>query len=68
MGSFAETNFNYYLNLDLNKFKEGEWVAIHSNKVIAHGMALKKVVEEAKKIAEMKKILFSKVKKTALYL
>ncbi len=63
-----EKNFNYFLNNDFLEYKDGEWVAICNNKVISHGLVLKEVIEKAKKIVPISKILLSKVKKTASYL
>ncbi|MDO8538043.1 MAG: DUF5678 domain-containing protein [archaeon] len=63
-----EKNFDYFLKSNFDEFKEGEWVAIFENRVIAHGNELKKVIEEVKKIMPLSKVLISKVKKTARYL
>ena len=63
-----EKNFNYFLNNDFLEYQDGEWVAIYNNKVISHGLVLKEVIEKAKKIVPISKILLSKIKKTASYL
>lgn len=68
MGLTLEKSFDYFLKEDFNGYKEGEWVAIHENKIIAHGFELKKVIELAKEKAPIAKVLFSKVKKTASFL
>ncbi len=63
-----QKNFDYFLDESFKKYEDGEWVAIFDQKVIAHGGSLKMVMENAKKLAPLAKVLFSKVKKTASYL
>jgi len=58
--TILESSYNYFLETDLNKYK-GEWVTICENKIASHGVDLKKVVEEAKKICGNKKFLIAKV-------
>ncbi len=68
MNPDLERNFNYFLNNQFLDYKEGEWVAIYNNKVISHGKDLKNVINKAKKVAPLSKILLSKIKRTASYL
>lgn len=68
MKNDLENNFDYFLGNDFSGFKEGEWIAIYNNKIVSHGELLKKVIEEAEKIAPIKKVLLTKIKKTASYL
>lgn len=63
-----EKNFDYFLDHDFAHYEDGEWVAIYLDKIVSHGISLKNVIEEAKKIAPISQILLSKVKKTASYL
>ena len=63
-----DKNFDYFLKNDFSDVKEGEWIAIYNNNVISHGLNLKKVIFEAKKMAPISKVLLSKIKKTASYL
>lgn len=68
MSRMIEQNFEYFLNNDFEGYKEGEWIAIYKEKIIAHGNELKKVLENAKKTAPATKVLLSKIKKTSRYL
>jgi ribosomal protein S3AE len=68
MNTAIQKNFNYFLDMSFKPYKEGEWIAIFENKVISHGMELKDVVNSAKEIAPLAKVLISKIKKTASYL
>jgi hypothetical protein len=68
MTSNINTNFDFYLNSDLSKFNEGEWIVIYNNKIISHGKKLSLVTKNAEKIAPLSKMLISKVKKTMRYL
>ncbi len=52
--------FDFYSVADMSEYA-GKWVAILGNKVIASGDDLKKVYEEAKKIASNKEPLFTRV-------
>lgn len=63
-----DKNFDYFLKNEFSDLEEGEWVAIYNNDVVSHGLNLKKVIDEAKKVAPMSKVLLSKIKKTASYL
>lgn len=51
---------DFYSVADMSGYA-GKWVAILGNKVIASGDDLKKVYEEAKKIAGNKEPLFTRV-------
>ena len=63
-----DKNFEYFLKNSFSGFEEGEWIAIHKNKVIAHNSNLKGVITDAKKQVPLSQVLISKVKKTACYL
>jgi hypothetical protein len=63
-----DSNFDYFVKSSFAEYREGEWLAIYDNKVIAHEPTLKAVISKAKRIAPMTKVLISKVKKTACYL
>lgn len=60
--NYSEKNFDYFLKQGFPDFKEGEWVAIYNNAVVSHGVNLKQVVSEAKRIAPLSKVLLSKTK------
>lgn len=64
----AEKNFDFFLKTDFQGFEENEWLAICDEKVIAHGMDLKKVIHEAKSACGTVRPLFTRVKKLAHYL
>jgi len=66
--NYSDKNFDFFLKKDFSDFEEGEWIAIYNDNVISHGLSLKKVVDNAKEIAPLSKVLLSKVKKTASYL
>lgn len=68
MNTLLEKNFEYFLKSEFSEFDDGEWVAIHDNKVVSHGKSLKEVVSEVKKTMPLSKVLISKIKKTASYL
>ena len=68
MNLALDKNFAYYLNNDFKGYHDGEWIAIHGQKVVAHGKKLKEVIYKAKKIAPLSKILVSKIAKTPYYL
>lgn len=68
MNKVLQTGFEYFIDQDFNDFEEGEWVAIHERRIIAHGKELKKVMSQAEKLAPIAQVLVSKVKKTASYL
>lgn len=68
MGLPIQKNFEYFLKENFGSYKDGEWVAISGEKVIAHGFDFKKVMEKSRSIVSLSKVLFSKVKKTASYL
>jgi len=68
MGVSLDKSFDFFLKNGFGEMAEGEWVAIYNDAVISHGFALNKVIEDAKKVAPMSKVLLSKVKKTASYL
>lgn len=68
MNNVLQKNFDYFLKRDFEEFSEGEWVAIYNNKIVSHGLTLKKVIKEAENIAPLSKILISKIKKSASYL
>lgn len=65
MNLAVQKNFDYFLDESFKGFRDGGWVAIFDQKVIAHGDSFKSVMAHAKKIAPLAKVLFSKVKKTA---
>ncbi len=44
----ASKNYEWYTQADLHQYR-GEWVAIASQQVAAHGFNAKKVLEEARK-------------------
>lgn len=44
----ASKNYEWYTHADLHQYR-GEWIAIASQQVAAHGFNAKKVLEEAKK-------------------
>jgi hypothetical protein len=54
--------FDFYSVTDMSEHS-GKWVAILGNKVIASGEDLKKVYQEAKKIAGTREPLFARVPK-----
>ncbi|VVB99092.1 Uncharacterised protein [uncultured archaeon] len=68
MEAMIDKNFEYFLAEDFKGYSEGDWIAIYGEKVISHGQTLKTVIEQAKKVAPIAKVLLSKVKKTASYL
>ncbi len=68
MSKSIEASFEYYLDNDFAEYDDGEWLAIYQKKVLSHGMVLKEVMKEAQKVAPLKQILLSKVRKTARYL
>ncbi len=68
MNKSLTSDFNYFLDNQFREFNEGEWLAIYNNAVISHNITLSKVIEDAKKIAPLSNVLFSKVKRTASYL
>ena len=44
----SSKNYQWYTQADLRQYR-GEWIAIASQQVAAHGQNAKKVLEEAKK-------------------
>ena len=47
MNLALDKNFAYYLNNDFKGYHDGEWIAIHDQKVVAHGKKLKEVIYKA---------------------
>ena len=43
MNLALDKNFAYYLNNDFKGYHDGEWIAIHGQKVVAHGRKLKAI-------------------------
>jgi len=54
-------NFQHYLKTDLRNYK-GEWIAIHNNKIVAHGKDVKRVYAHARKKYPSSRPLLSKVR------
>lgn len=65
MNVSLEKNFEFFLKTDFLDYEEGEWLAIHCEKVISHGKNLKEVIRKAKETAPIAKVLITKVRKTA---
>ena len=53
------TNYDFFLKTDISKFK-GEWIAIATKKIIAHGKDAQKVYQAAQKKAPGKEISLAK--------
>lgn len=69
MAIAMEKSFQHFLDNSFQNYKDGEWVAIYGEKVVVHGLNLKKVLESVKrKGLPVSGVLISKVKKTASYL
>ncbi len=66
--SNAEKSFEFFLQSDFTKYKDNEWLAICGDRVIAHGLDLKEVMQKAKSATGAMRPLFTRVKKTAQYL
>lgn len=57
----SRDNYNFYLKLDTSKYKEGEWIAIAKNKVMAHGDDAGKVYRAAQKKAGTDDVALAKI-------
>jgi hypothetical protein len=57
----TSANYNYYLKADLSRFREGEWIAIAKNRVMAHGDDAGKVYRAAQRKAKTDDISLAKV-------
>ncbi|HZX20215.1 MAG TPA: DUF5678 domain-containing protein [archaeon] len=69
MAIAVEKSFQHFLDNSFQNYGDGEWVAIYGENVVAHGLNLKKVLEDVKrKSLPVSAVLISKVKKTASYL
>jgi len=68
MANVLDKGFDFFLKSDFSGFEDGEWVAIHKDRVISHGRSLKTVVEQAKGLVPPSDFLVSRVKKTASFL
>lgn len=59
--AFPSDNYKFYLRLDTSKYKEGEWIAMAKNRVVAHGEAADKVYKEAVKKARTDDVALAKI-------
>ena len=66
--SNADKSFDFFLKSDFSGYNDKEWLAICGNKVVAHGLKLKEVMERAKCVSGTARPLFTRVKKAAIYL
>ena len=62
----TSANYNYYLKLNTSKYKDGEWIAIAKNKVVAHGEAADKVYKDAVKKAQTDDVALAKIPQAGL--
>jgi len=55
-----EINYHYYMETDIGMYS-GEWIAICNNEIVAHGLNVKEVAEEANRKCGGKKFLLARV-------
>ena len=67
-GTGTDKSFEFFLSADFGEYKEGEWVAICNEKVVAHGETLKEVIAKAKGVCGIGRPLFTRVSRVAHYL